>query len=245
MRLEYSIFSEAGVLPVNEDSIRVVEMPDNDRTTFILCDGMGGHIMGDVASRTVASCIAKFWKEIPEVGDCKEKVHEACSTASAAIDRESDCLGRVRMGTTLVMASVEGDKVTIAHMGDSRCYLLRRGYTDWDRFVVTADLNAVSDGIVYQTQDHVKLQFGWETVAKCFFSYRHEMADPDVRDFALLPGDVLFLCSDGVCKFIQTDILKDCLLTDQTAEQIADVIKSLCENNSRDNYSGIVIQIWE
>ena len=47
MKLEYTTFSEAGTRPYNEDYIRVVEMPEQDRTLFVLCDGMGGHAHGD------------------------------------------------------------------------------------------------------------------------------------------------------------------------------------------------------
>lgn len=46
MRIEYTLFSEAGLRSYNEDYIRVVEMPEDHRALFVLCDGMGGHAMG-------------------------------------------------------------------------------------------------------------------------------------------------------------------------------------------------------
>lgn len=245
MKLEYATFSEAGVRPRNEDYIRIVEMPDSNRTMFILCDGMGGHTMGNFASRTVAISIANYWEKTPEFRDCEKKVREACRKASAVFDHKSDIMGHVHMGTTMVLTSIEDGRATIAHIGDSRCYLLRRGYTDWDKFVMSADLNMISSDVVYQTQDHVNHQFGWETVAKCFFSYRHDVAEPEIHEFEVQPGDIIFLCSDGVNKYIQPDILKGCLLKDLTAEQVADEIRTLCGKDSRDNYSGIVIQVKE
>lgn len=243
MRIEYTTFSEAGTRPYNEDYIRIVEMQEEHRTLFVLCDGMGGHAMGDVASRTVGDVFANYWQKKPEFKDGEKKVREACHKASVAIDRKSFDLGHVQMGTTMVMASIEDTKVTIAHIGDSRCYLLRKGYTDWEKFAETADMASVEGGVVYQTEDHVNHQFGWETVAKCFFTYRPEVAQPDIREFELQPGDVLFLCSDGVCKYVQPDILKEWLMGDYSPEQIADGIKDLCKKESHDNYSGIVIQI--
>ena len=69
------------------------------------------------------------------------------------------------------------------------------------------------------------------------------MAVPDIREFEIQPGDVIFLCSDGVNKYVRPDIMKERLMDDRTPEEIADVIKFLCEKESQDNYSGIIIQI--
>ena len=99
------------------------------------------------------------------------------------------------------------------------------------------------DHVVYQTRGHVSINFGWETVAKCFFSYRAKAAVPDIVQFEIQPGDRIFLCSDGVSKYVRSDIMKQRLLDDSTPEEIADVIKFLCEKESQDNYSGIIIQI--
>ena len=60
MKIEYTTFSEAGTRPYNEDYIRIVEMPEQDRTLFVLCDGMGGHAMGDLASHTVGDVFANL-----------------------------------------------------------------------------------------------------------------------------------------------------------------------------------------
>lgn len=229
MYIQYTTFSEAGTRPHNEDYIRVVEMPEQNRALFVLCDGMGGHAMGDVASHTVGDVFANYWQKKPDFKDCEKKVREVCHKASIAIDRKCFDMGHVQMGTTMVMASIEGNKVTIAHIGDSRCYLFRKGFCD----------------VVYQTQDHVNIQFGWETVAKCFFSYCPEVAVPDIREFEIQPGDVIFLCSDGVNKYVSPDTMKARLMEDRTPEQVADVIKFLCEKDSQDNYSGIIIQMKE
>ena len=59
-------------------------------------------------------------------------------------------------------------KVTIAHVGDSRCYLQRQG-----------------EGLLYQTEDHLRIDFGWEIVSRCFFTYRPEVAVPDIKQFTI------------------------------------------------------------
>ena len=60
------------------------------------------------------------------------KVAEACKLASASVDKRADIFHHCQMGTTMVMASIQGNKITIAHIGDSRCYLLRPGYYDYE-----------------------------------------------------------------------------------------------------------------
>ena len=55
MKIEYTTFSEIGKRRANQDVCRVIEMPEYNRALMIVCDGMGGHSMGDVAAETVCS----------------------------------------------------------------------------------------------------------------------------------------------------------------------------------------------
>ena len=225
MHIKYITFSEIGRRRSNQDVCRVVEMPEYNRTLFVVCDGMGGHAMGDVAAETVSSAICDFWEENPECHDSVQKVAAACSHASDALNKRSRVVRPIDMGTTLVMASLEGDTVTIANCGDSRCYLLRNGK------------------VLYQTEDHIGYRYGCEVVTKCFFSMNPEVAVPDVAEFKVQRGDRIFLCSDGVYKAIAPEILAARLQDDKPLEEIADVIKFLCEKNSMDNYTGILVEI--
>lgn len=130
------------------------------------------------------------------------------------------------MGTTMVMASIEGDTVTIAHVGDSRCYLQR---TD--------------EGLLYQTKDHVRLDFGWEVVDRCFFSCQPEVALPDIVQFRLKAGDRILLCSDGLYKSMPPEILKERMMDDKPLADILDVYDFLCYKNGDDNYTAVLIEI--
>ena len=222
MEIKYTIFSEAGKRRANQDICRVIESPECNRTLMVVCDGMGGHSMGDVAAETVCNTICEYWNNNTETKDSDMKVTEACKAASVALYKRSRVVRPIDMGTTMAMASVEGNIVTIAHCGDSRCYLLRDG------------------GVVYQTKDHVGDSFGWEIVTKCFFSSNLEAAVPDIAQFEVKPGDRIFLCSDGVYKAIAPQILTARLQDEKPLEEVVDVIKFMCEKYSTDNYSGIL-----
>lgn len=129
------------------------------------------------------------------------------------------------MGTTLVLASFEGNTVTIAHCGDSRCYLLCDGE------------------IVHQTQNHADPHWGSEVVTKCFFSMNPEVAVPDIARFEVKSGDSIFLCSDGVYKAMAPQILTARLQDYKPLEDVIDVIKFMCKKFSTDNYTGVLAKI--
>lgn len=222
MKIKYTTFSEAGVRRSNQDVCRVVEMPEQNMNMMIVCDGMGGHSMGDVAAETVCNAICEFWGNCHDVPNSETKVTEACKAASDALYARSRVVRPIEMGTTMVMASVEGNIATIAHCGDSRCYLLRDG------------------AVIYQTQDHADPHWGSEVVTRCFFSMNPDVAVPEVARFEVQPGDRIFLCSDGVYKAMAPQILTARLQDNKPLEEVVDVIKFMCEKFSTDNYTGIL-----
>ncbi len=219
----YTIFSETGKRIANQDICRVVEMPEENRCLLVVCDGMGGHAMGDAAAETVCNAVCNFWEDNPGKSDCEEKVLTAFAHASEALYYRSRMVRPIEMGTTLVMASVENNTVTIAHCGDSRCYLLRNGE------------------VVHRTTDHSRL--GTEIVTRCFFSMDPEVAIPDITRIEVEKGDRIFLCTDGVYKAMAPQILAARLQDDKTLEDVVDVIKFMCEKLSTDNYSGILYEV--
>lgn len=225
MRTNYITFSEAGKRRANQDVCRVIEFPEYDRVLMVVCDGMGGHPMGDVAAETVCNAICEFWKQNIQVSDSESKIIEACKVASDALYARSRVVRPIEMGTTLVFASLEGNTVTIAHCGDSRCYLLRDGE------------------VVYQTQDHADPHWGSEVVTRCFFSMNPEVAVPDIARFEVKSGDSIFLCSDGVYKAMAPQILTARLQDDKPLDDVIDVIKFMCEKFSTDNYTGVLAKV--
>lgn len=222
MKVGHTTFSETGKRRVNQDVCRVVEMPEQNRALMLVCDGMGGHSMGDVAAETVCNAICEFWGNNPDVTDSETKVADVCKAALDALYARSRVVRPIEIGTTMVMASVEGNIVTIAHCGDSRCYLLRDG------------------AVVYQTQDYADPHWGSEVVTQCFFSMNPEVAVPEVARFEAQPGDRIFLCSDAAYKAMAPQILTARLQDEKPLEKVVDVIKFLCKKFSTDNYTGIL-----
>jgi protein phosphatase len=222
-KIRFASFSEAGVRRDNEDYCKVVTDPENDRYLFVVCDGMGGHAMGEVASQVVCETICNYRQKASFDNGIENVLKEAFKEASKALDAKADMLKHVEMGTTMVLAAIDGNHLTIAHAGDSRAYLLQNGE------------------VAYQTQDHVDHNVWGDFIDRSFFSYQSDKANVEIQQFELLHGDRLFLCTDGIWQYVAPYILTERLMDDKTPEEIADVLSFLAERSSQDNFTGIVV----
>ena len=226
MKIDFAVISETGRRSNNEDFVKVIDYNNEGKWLGVVCDGMGGHAMGEVASETVCNTVCDYWgKHWDE--DALIKARRACRAAAAKLNDQAFKCNHVQMGTTLVMASIEGNMITITHCGDSRCYLIRGNET------------------VYQTKDHINESFGWEIISRCFFTYKPEAAVPEIAQFEVQPGDRILLCSDGLYKSMPPEILKARMMDDKSPEELLDVLAFLCEKNGDDNYSGILAIVKE
>lgn len=207
----------------NEDCFNVVEIPDK-RTLFVVCDGMGGHSCGEVASQTVCDSFSTYWEEHPEQEDSKAKVFDAAKEASRILDEKS---GYYQMGTTLVMCSIEGKRATIAHAGDSRCYVID-----------------IKGNVKYRTIDHIESSsISLPYINKAFFTRHPEDAVPDVKTVELQPLDRILLCTDGLYNAINDETLLHTLQCAKDIEQVAEKYQTICQEKAGDNYTAIIIEI--
>lgn len=226
MNIQYATLSKTGKRSNNEDAFNVIQSDDNSRWLGIICDGLGGHAFGEVASETVIKAFTDYWMENDKEKDTEDKVNNACLFAYNELNKCADSLKHAEMGTTMVMASIEGNIVTVVHIGDSRCYILRK-----------------DGGLLYQTEDHVNQFLGWETLSRCLFSYNASNHVPDMVQLHLEAGDRILLCSDGLYKSIYPYILQERMMDNKSPEDILDTFNFLCEKNGDDNYTAILAYI--
>ncbi|MDE5629371.1 MAG: serine/threonine-protein phosphatase [Muribaculaceae bacterium] len=220
MKIYHALFSECGPRRKNEDYIAVREMPELGRSVFVLCDGMGGHNLGEVAGKLVAEHICDYWTKNPERLDSEKKIIDACDETMIAYNNKS----RIEMGTTMAMAAIEGNKALLAHCGDSRIYLIR------------------NQEIIYQSTDHVTLSpEGWPVISRAFFTGRNHYT-PDIQEIEIKAGDMIFICSDGVYNCGKWNEIKAALLDENSFDSL-DKIKKIAERNTNDNYSAILIHL--
>lgn len=221
--MKYCQFSEKGPRMNNEDCHDVATISDS-RTLFVVCDGMGGHSCGEIASQTICDSFTEYWQGNPDIPDSEQKVMDASKAASKSLDDRS---GHYQMGTTLVMCSIEGNQATIAHAGDSRCYVID-----------------IKGNVRYRTIDHItSSSISLPYINKAFFTRHPEDAVPDVRTIQLQPLDRILLCTDGLYNAIDDETMLHTLQCARDVEQVAEKYKAICEEKAGDNYTAIIIEM--
>lgn len=144
-----------------------------------VCDGLGGHVNGDVASKIAADTL------LEEITDLNQIITEANKNILKYQDKNPSSLG---MGTTMTAISIDSDALMkIGHVGDSRCYVL----SDRNLIKVTEDQNVP----------------GYQNVLKQALGSNEKLNIQEV-DFQLQIGDVVFLCSDGLYNEVGEEYIK-------------------------------------
>jgi serine/threonine protein phosphatase PrpC len=238
---------------VNEDRFLVV--PDSH--LYAVCDGMGGHNAGEVASRIAIEALGDFVersgveKEITwpwglesdlsfEANRLKTAVRLANSQVFRTADSREEMAG---MGTTVVAALVSGDVMTVCSAGDSRCYLLRDGalqqLTEDDSWVSAA----LGEGIL--NSDDVERHPLRNVITKAVGA--RDSIDLETVEKTLLPGDTALLCSDGLHGMVNDEEIARLLLSDPgSLEEVSQrLIDAANEAGGRDNVTVVLMRYSE
>src|SRR5215831_1956188 len=227
----------------NEDSHAEYVMPDGS-VLLLVADGMGGHGHGDVASQIAVQTIGEVFMNTSGT-DPRGRLHAGFVTANQRIIAEADRIGGAGMGTTCVAVYLQGNQAWIAHIGDSRIYLIREGQvifrtTDHTRVqkMVEMGLLAASQAKDHPDANVVTRALGYAQLAD------GTIIEPDIRlePLLLAPGDSLVLCSDGLYDDIDdTEISSS--LPGKTAEEAARLLVDTANGRGgHDNITCTVLQ---
>lgn len=242
---------EIGQRPNQEDSI----IQWNNRL-FVLCDGMGGHEKGEVASQTVCQSLVNWFEEnIKDDSFTDDQLREALEYAYTELDKYDD--GSLRkMGTTLTLLYIHSKGVTAAHIGDSRIYHIR---------VSSLTGRGQEGAILYQSRDHSiafeLFQAGELTyeemvnypkkniISRAMTPGEANRMRPDIIHITdIQPDDYFFSCSDGILEQMSNGDLFSLLSSEETDKEKRRQIIEATANN-QDNHSAWLIHVknivWE
>jgi protein phosphatase len=242
---------------VNEDAIfnhNGVTEAGRNYGLYIVCDGLGGHRAGDVASRTAIRTVTRELQSILppspahhlSSADINQTIWTAVQKANEKIlnlspNGKDDPLG---MGTTLTMAVIIDDIVHLAQVGDSRLYLLRDGKLtqlthDHTMAAALAEAGQIS---FEEVNNHPRQNILLKAVG------RQTALEADLMEVPLIPGDKLLICSDGFYKAYTGDveILERRLNSEaRTADLCKELLEEAVELDGSDNVSLIIVSTFK
>ena len=232
----------------NEDSLFV----DVDLGLFIVADGLGGHAAGEVASKIVVDQVAKFIKqtanfEITVPVDLRNNLSLNGNRLKAAIQMSDRAITenivihpeRDTMGSTVVACLIEGKRVAMAHVGDSRAYLLNkngiRQLTKDHSWIA----EQVENGIL--TQEEAR-RHPFRNVITQALGNGNEL-EVDVQEFEMTDFDAIMLCSDGLSGMV-TDYQILTIFNQATnlENAVSTLVSKAIENGGEDNISVIIVK---
>lgn len=239
--------------PHQEDSIfpKYGQERDGDRL-FVLCDGMGGHDAGEVASQTVCEAMSRSVAEHvpdPEGHFGKEDLERAVADAFDALDRK-DTGAAKKMGTTMTFLKLHDRGATIAHMGDSRVYHLRpgKGGVNEVRLHVTRDHSLVNDliRIGELTEEEAKHSRQKNVITRAMQPNMERRPRAEVHETAdIQAGDYFYMCSDGMLEEMTDEEI--CAIFSEAGKpdiyKRADLVEKTKDN--RDNHTAIIVHVLE
>ena len=247
--IEYSGLTDVGrVREKNEDAwVAVPEMG-----LFIVSDGIGGNFAGELASKIVVEALPKLLrrrlakstdsdKELTD-DEVNERIRNAiCELSNDLCTKTANEPGLEGMGATVVMGLIRGDNMHIAHMGDSRAYLLR----DSQFNQLTNDHSLVQ---LLIDNDEIKPEEAATHPSRGQLTRSVGMAGeplPEAKTLSLQAGDRLLLCSDGLTGMVSDEDLLT--LVSKHEEALQDVcgqlIKVANEAGGTDNITALLIDI--
>jgi protein phosphatase len=218
----------------NEDSV-FVRAP-----LFVVADGMGGAQAGEVASRIA---VEHFQEGLPEEGTAEERLATVVQRANREIyDRAHDDASRAGMGTTLTAAYLDDDHVSIAHVGDSRAYLMRDG----ELTRLTEDHSLVEElRKKGKLTEEEALEHPQRSIITRALGPEPEV-EVDTWSYPVRSGDVVLLCSDGLTSMIPEDAVARALAKSPDLETAAArLIHEANAAGGRDNITVVLFRVEE
>lgn len=213
---------------------------------FIVCDGMGGHELGEVASRTVCKAMSEYIlsKASPEGAFTDKQFDEALNAAYDLLDQKDNGAAK-KMGTTMTLLKLHNNGCLLAHIGDSRIYHIRPS----EKYVFhTRDHSLINDlyDIGEITLEEMKTSKQKNVITRAMQPNLERRPKADIKHITdIRPGDYFFMCSDGMLEETDdSDLLNILSDPDTTDDEKKQILTKVSENN-RDNHSAYLIHILD
>ncbi len=237
-----------------EDAMAPDYMNVNDSTDrlFVLCDGMGGHDAGEVASATVCETVTRsvnVTNPDPEGPFTDQQLKTALLAAFDALDKRDTGAER-KMGTTMTFLKLHEGGATVAHIGDSRVYHIRPGKTADDTRIlfVTRDHSLVAELVRAgeMTEAEARVSTRKNIITRAMQPHLDPRPAADLKHITdIQPGDYFYMCTDGMIEHM--DDKQICYFFSEEGGDDDHKVEKLISatRHNQDNHSAFLIHILE
>lgn len=242
MNIHFFAKSDIGrVRAANEDYFLNEKISEHEYL-FIVADGMGGHQAGDVASKLASETFLDAYRSLRKKGTAvAAAMEQAVRRANSSVFRKAAAeIEKRGMGTTFTALVVSGMKGFIAHVGDSRAYLVRknriRRLTTDHSFVE----KLVEEGRISadEARDHPQ-----KNVLYMSLGARESFSPEMISDLALEDGDALVLCSDGMSNMVDDETLMNVTMGGYPEEAAEALVRLANEHGGADNVTVQIVRL--
>lgn len=234
MRYQWASATHTGLVRTNNEDAAypATSGASSETSLFIVADGMGGHVAGEVASRIAVETAVDI------VGNPGQRVVGANHALLLEVAANQELAG---MGTTMTLLEVKGEVAHIAHVGDSRAYLLRDGVLRQMTIDHTVAAEYVAAGRISpeEAQNHPQRNMITRALGLTQNLVVDEIEEP------VQPGDRFLLCSDGVNSMLNDQQIAEQLGADTPEEAVWALIEAANSAGGHDNITALVVDIEE
>jgi protein phosphatase len=226
----------------NEDNFYL----DEKLGLLVVADGMGGHASGEIASKLAVNVIRDYFQGPQKlIGDYNSAYSEATNKLNCAIRLANQAVYEVAqsspvlkgMGTTIVAVLLTGNKLSIAHIGDSRAYLIRAGLIDQ----LTDDHSMVNEQV---RRDIITKEQAAQSEMKNVLTKALGISakmEADLDELTMFDDDILFLCTDGLSNMVTDEAVMNIIsLADSPGAASDSLINAANKNGGKDNITVVI-----
>ncbi|HEY3974384.1 MAG TPA: Stp1/IreP family PP2C-type Ser/Thr phosphatase [Candidatus Sulfotelmatobacter sp.] len=218
---------------------------------FVVCDGMGGQQAGEIASKIAVDTVLDYFRRkepnVDSVGGASfEAVSPRAISLASAIQLANQTIhesgarnaNQAGMGSTIVAVAVDGDLFSIANVGDSRIYLIRKN----EITQLTSDHSLVMEQVrrglmTIEEAEQSKMQ---NVIVRALGT--DDTVEPDLADHEFNLDDVLLLCTDGMSRYVKNEKIAEAVNQESLEKACADLIAAAKSGNSDDNITCLLLR---
>ncbi len=249
MRITSCGMTDVGMKRTNNEDAYLI---NDELNLFVVCDGMGGHVGGELASSIAVNTVEEVLStieadpttDLPDdpIESTREKIRYAIRLAGKRIYEKAVAEPEFKgMGTTAIVLLVDGGNAYVAHVGDSRAYVVREDLIEQ----LTEDHSLVNEKIRagVLTPEEAKTHKLRNIITRSL-GYQEDV-DVDIQVRAIRRNDTFLLCTDGLSNLVDTGELGEAVRASSPQGAARSLIEMACDRGGDDNITTVICRVEE